>query len=256
MRLMSVEGKGNQMRSKFQAELERSYYLPEVNLESFLNLVWPADGVLKVGSRGYLRTHESVTYTIHHYSIKTTEKFRDRLKLGVRGRKIVATHDFKKWENGSKYEWTKAKSKKKNRVLTIANGFDALVSAFVKERAKLRYLSDVSEFVIGIDKIVAYNPQSFDADSSVHYNVEFESSHQDSLSELISSNFFSTSIGPLIHPLREKGAKWQLGLLVCPTAYKLNFDSADSVYTYCNEVLNLLDSHPRSLILLGKTPKA
>ena len=95
------------MKSKFHVELERSYYLPESNLESFLRAIWPADGILRVDGRGYRRTYESVARTIHHYSKKTNEKFRERLKLGINGRKIVATHDFKKWENGLKYEWTK-----------------------------------------------------------------------------------------------------------------------------------------------------
>lgn len=236
------------MKSKFHAELERSYYLPEVNLESFLNVVWPTDGVLKVGSRGYLRTHESVTHTIHHYSIKTHEKFRERLKLGGNGREIVAIHDFKKWENGVKYEWTKTKSKKKRNVLSIVNSFDPLISAFVKERAKLKYLANAREFIIGIDKIVAYNPQSFDVENSVRYNVEFESSDRDTLSELIFSDYFAASIEQLIYPLREKGAKWQAGVFMCPKAYKLKFETAADIYAYYNEVRNLLDTHLRPLI--------
>ena len=243
------------MKSKFHVELERSYYLPESNLESFLSAIWPADGILKVDSRGYRRTYESVTRTIHHYSIKTNEKFRERLKLGIKGLKIVATHDFKKWEDGLKYEWTKVTSGKKKRVLSIVNSFDALISTFVKERAKLRYWSDANEFVVGIDKIVAYNPQSFAADNSVHYNVEFESKDQETLTELMSNNCFASSIGQLIRPLREKKAKWQVGLFMCPSAYKLEFESVDSVYMYYDEVVKRLDSQPRHLIWLdpGKT---
>lgn len=222
----------------YQREKELTFSIEEDLLNSVLSAIWPISGVIEVDGTGYVLHKQRIKTCIHLFSSQTDHHFKDRIKLTMGSKGVIGSRDTKKMVGDLKYERVKEKKMSPQATIISLNEFGMLLSAFFKEKATLTYLCRGDIFKVGIDKVVAFNPQDPLIQGESFYHIEFEGENVDTPDGICHSDLFKTKLAPLLKPLEYEDTKWLKASEYCSEGTRKTFNTPNDLSNYFKKVVS------------------
>ncbi len=221
----------------YSEEHERSFCLASEDLLRVLSTLWPSTGVISIATANYRLLDQGIKLAIHLYSGRTGLGFRERLKLSTRKGRVRATLHRKIIVPDRKFEQCVATARRDEDVLGAVNDFGPVIAAFLKERARLKYVSGDNWLKVGIDKTVPFDPGNPASHGDIVYHLEFEASDANVLQSVINSGWFASTIGCHVNAMDIPDTKWVLASEHCPEPMRLSFRTTAELFNYCQHVI-------------------
>ena len=244
----SRDGKHDDVKDYHQ-ENEHTYAVEEGRLNELLDVLWPEKGLLEINDTGFVLLNSNVKRSVHLFSSKTADGYKDRMKLAMKSGGITGTHDTKKFIGEVKYERIEKKYVDTQETLLALNGFGPLISSLLKERATLHYNSYYFDLMVNVDMVIGFDPSDPLNHGEAVYHVEFESGAAENIETVCNSLFFESGVSGLVRQMHYEDMKWVLARRFCPEGYTLNFEEEGQLADYYNRIMKVLG--PPKMPLLG-----
>jgi hypothetical protein len=223
--------------SSLPIEREETYIASNHSLGEALDLLWPRDGLLHVGDAELRLERLELSTYVHVYHADTDRTRRRRLKFGWRGQSVAARHETKIVIPDGKLHAEHSRWARGGAALELIAGFCPVCAAFAKRRATLVYRGVAGEsLVVGIDRVVAFNPADHKVRGQELLYLEFEGWRGRGDDETDEMNVLMQQVGSFARCADWGEAKWEMAKPLCPPQSRLAVANVDAACSFLAEV--------------------